>query len=1546
MASIDERIVEMKFDNKDFEKNVGTTMNSLDELKKNLDMERASKEFDKIEKASKNVSFDVLAKNVENIAKRFSTFGIIGMTVLQNLTTSAMQAGKAIYNATIGQITEGGKRRALNIEQAKFQIEGLGYAWEDVIDDINYGVKDTAYGLDSAAKAASQLLASQVQTGDQMKAALRAISGVAAMTSSEYDDIASIFTTVAGNGKLMSEQLMQMSSRGLNAAATLGNALGKTEAEIREMVSKGKIDFNTFATAMDSAFGEHAKKANEIFNGALSNMKAALSRIGANFATPAYQKLRDVINSLTPVIDDVNKALTPLIDLWTQGLTVVAKFTSELLSNINMQEHLADPIKDVRTTILYLVESFQKLFEVFRAFFSPIFSGFENSFTSFFDLLRNASSEFLTFSKSLYSMKDSFAEVGSEIRSRIDFIASIIKSVFGTTIPIGLDSFIKSFSGLSSTFENIGQILNLVRLRFQLFTSQLSDSESIAPSLKNIFDGLFSVIRLGVAIIDAITSAFLELAKVVSQKLGYNLGNKAASVFEIIGEAGLSFSGFVDIIIERIETLSDSFNALIREGTLLSSVITVLGAIFQKVGELGNRIKNFFSEIEFSFDGVHEVFTKLHDVFSKVFEKITQAFENFVQNINFDDIISMINVAFVGLASFQIANLAKAIIDFFKGLKDGTSVFGDIAEKVGTTLDVVKDSLESWQENLQVNKLIGIAIAIGIIAASLLVLAQLELDQLIHGLGGLAAIFAGLYTALEYYNQFDMSGLNTLPLIALASAILILAVAVEKMGNLELNTLAKGLLGVGVALVEFAAFLRLAGNFTHIKPGDSVGLIALAAALIVLGSAVEKFGSMDPEEMTRGLLACGLAILELVAFTDRVGGQKKMLSVGVGMIALAAAMVIFSKAVGMFGSMNPDVLIVGLSAMGLALLGISAAMMLMPSEANMVSIGAGMVLIATAMVILSKALSSFGSMSVEQIAKSLVVLGVSLAAIATAMIFMQKSISGAASLLIISTALAALAPVLLLFGSMSIEQIVKSLVMLAGVFGVLGAAAILLGPMVPTLAALAGVLALMGVAALAAGAGAMMFSAALVALSTSGVGLVAAIEQIIMTVVNLIPEIFKGIGQGLIELFNALADGGEAIFNFAATVIQAFFNAITASLPSIFSTISTFLNGILDIVEEMLPRLLTIVSMVIEGLLSLIDTYVPQIINVGFNLITSFLTAIRDNIGQITVIAGEIIVNFLNGISQELPNIINAAMELAISFVKGLTQAIDENGSELVEAVLELLVTIIEALLEGIAGFVTDMWDKGVELFGGFIDGIGSMFTDVKNAASNVVQGALNAVKGFADRFTGAGTDCANGFRIGLRNSATSVANEAWNVAHNALLSAKAAVDSDSPSKKFIKLGQDCDEGMRIGINKLAGKVSDASSKMASGALDGARTMLGDFQNLFDTDSDFNPVITPVLDLSKVKSDARSMSDLFPTDAINASLNVSSKNVDGAMGSGIFRDYSNRDVVSAINKLSTNLDKLQNGSTTIINGVTYDDGSGISTAVGQLVEAVIVDGRM
>lgn len=299
-----------------------------------------------IGKAANNIDTTTLANNVEAISGRFSNLGIIGQAMLQKVGWAVADLGFALKNklmAPLSIIKQKGLSRALDIEQAQFQIKGLGLDVQEVMKNANDAVSGTAYGLNEAAKAASVLGASGIKAGEEMEQVLTSIAGAAAMTGRNYADIADIYGTVASNGRLMTQQLRQFSASGLNVSAVLAKHFNKTEEEINEMVSKGKVSFKEFSEAMMS-FGEHAKAANDTFSGSLSNMKAALGRIGASFYQPMLVHARDVFNAITPAIDNVHNALKPLFKYMdTVAGAVTEKFTAklrDLTSHLNVIERV------------------------------------------------------------------------------------------------------------------------------------------------------------------------------------------------------------------------------------------------------------------------------------------------------------------------------------------------------------------------------------------------------------------------------------------------------------------------------------------------------------------------------------------------------------------------------------------------------------------------------------------------------------------------------------------------------------------------------------------------------------------------------------------------------------------------------------------------------------------------------------------------------------------------------------------------------------------------------------------------------------------------------------------------------------------------------------------------------------------------------------------------------------------------------------------------------------------------------------------------------
>lgn len=240
--------------------------------------------------------------------------------LLGKLKTAAAVGVKtigAMGGAVVGLAAYGGISRALKIDQATMKFENMGISVEEAMKSCNEAVTGTAYGLDAAATVASSLAASGVQIGDEMTSSLKAVAGMAAMSGRSMEDVGIIFGKVAAQGRLQGDELTQFAESGINATAALAKHLGVTQTEVRDLVSQGVIDFQTFSDAMYATFGEAAQGANETFTGAMSNVQAALSRIGEKFASPALENTRKVFVALIPALNAISSLMTPLVEKFT-----------------------------------------------------------------------------------------------------------------------------------------------------------------------------------------------------------------------------------------------------------------------------------------------------------------------------------------------------------------------------------------------------------------------------------------------------------------------------------------------------------------------------------------------------------------------------------------------------------------------------------------------------------------------------------------------------------------------------------------------------------------------------------------------------------------------------------------------------------------------------------------------------------------------------------------------------------------------------------------------------------------------------------------------------------------------------------------------------------------------------------------------------------------------------------------------------------------------------------------------------------------------------
>lgn len=276
----------------------------------------------------------------------------VGDIVKGNLISSAVTAGiSKVYNG-IKNITssvsslavQGGFNRALSIEQAEFKLQGLGHSAEEVdkiMENSLASVKGTAYGLDEAATVAASAVAAGVKPGEDLERTLKLVGDAATISGRDMNSMGAIFNKVAASGKMTGEELNQLTDAGIPMLQLLGDSLGKTNEEVRDMVSKGKIGFDEFRNAIEQGMSGAALTMGQTFSGALDNTKAAMSRLGKTFMDPFMKGMTPALGTLTDIIDMVASGTT-------EGLEEKTKLLSDQLGGM---------INNVLDTLLPLIEN-------------------------------------------------------------------------------------------------------------------------------------------------------------------------------------------------------------------------------------------------------------------------------------------------------------------------------------------------------------------------------------------------------------------------------------------------------------------------------------------------------------------------------------------------------------------------------------------------------------------------------------------------------------------------------------------------------------------------------------------------------------------------------------------------------------------------------------------------------------------------------------------------------------------------------------------------------------------------------------------------------------------------------------------------------------------------------------------------------------------------------------------------------------------------------------------------------------------------------------
>lgn len=232
-----------------------------------------------------------------------------------NFFKTGVKWAAALAAALLGLAIKGGFERMLKIEDATAKLKGLGHSARDVdaiMDDALNSVKGTAFGLDEAATAAANAVASGIEPGQDLERQLRLIGDAATIAGTDFNEMGGIFNKINASNRVSMREVNQLMQRGIPILQMLGDQFGVTADEVRDMVSSGQVDAAAFADAMEDRIGGAALEAGNTTRGAFANMKAALSRFGVALIEDVFPMFKDAFLGITNLLDNATDAVKPL----------------------------------------------------------------------------------------------------------------------------------------------------------------------------------------------------------------------------------------------------------------------------------------------------------------------------------------------------------------------------------------------------------------------------------------------------------------------------------------------------------------------------------------------------------------------------------------------------------------------------------------------------------------------------------------------------------------------------------------------------------------------------------------------------------------------------------------------------------------------------------------------------------------------------------------------------------------------------------------------------------------------------------------------------------------------------------------------------------------------------------------------------------------------------------------------------------------------------------------------------------------------------------
>ena len=1360
---VDERVVEMRFNNAQFESKVQQTIQGLTALNKKLKFEGAEKGLEKISDAAEKVNLTKLESAVENLAGKFSAVEVIGVTALTHITNQAIVAGERLAKAlsldpvisgfqeyetqinAVQTILANTSSKGTTLDQVNSALDELNHYADLTIYNFTEMTRNigtfTAAGVDlntsvAAIKGIANLAAVSGSTSQQASTAMYQLSQALASGTVKLQDWNSVVN--AGMGGQVFQDALKETARVHGIAI---DSMIKKEGSFRETLSKGWLTSSILTETLQKFTGDLNEETLKSIGYTDEQIKKIMEM--GKTANDAATKVK----TLSQLKDTLAEALQ---SGWTQTWqTIIGDFeeAKELFTRISdVFSDLINKSSEARNTVLEggLNTGWQQLS-----------TALGDSADFYGQMLEKVMLANGSISQKQIDDAGSFAKALQQDGVSAEQLKDGLKESYKQLSALGAlsDDALKAkkldpaqVRSLAKSFEEVNQKVADGSLNLDIYSKkigELSGREHLIESIWNVFEALEKVVK-------PVAHAWQKIFSPISADQIYSIAKsidkfteKLSISDETANKVERTFSGVFAV-------LNVGRNALLATGKILGQVFNAVsplaGGFLSVTAALGDclvemaDVVNNSSALKSVLDGIHwvigkvsegmqafaEILTNVSNNVSVVFDPLKtlgEWFETFISFIApklkwladkigeiFEELGSGAAGAFGNLNknavwgfanAGMIAGLVAGIKGFLEAFKDIGSTIKDTVGSVSEILNKLGEAVSAWKNNKNSETLKTIATAVAILAGSLVVLSLVKPERLAASVGAMISLFAELLVALAIYDK--------------------IAKKTKKVGK-----------------------------------GTS-SMAVMAAGVLILSSALKKIADIDSEKLVSSVIALGAAMAELVTAQVAISkwapdGAKHAMS----MLIMAEAVRVLAGAIEQLGDLEWDEIGRGLVTVGGLLAEVAAFAAVSKFSGLSAGKAVGILILAAALAVLEKSVAAFSKMPVEELKNGLIAVGGLLAEIAAFNLvtsFADHVLSTAAALTILSGGLFVLSNAMANLGGMSLEQ--------TGL----------------ALGALAGGLIEMGVA-LTLVKGSFTSAASFLIMSVALNALVSPLKSLGEMP---LPEI----GRGLLVLGGSMAIFGIAIG--ALSTVGPIVIGVSLALGLLAGSFSLLLGTMAAV---------SLMPLKMEALVGALGT-----LGAGIGVfLAGVIAGLGTAAGSIAIAIAEIIVAVCNAIAQAAPAIGNALTQLIVAICNVIVQCSDPIG--------QALFTLGTVAIQTILDLISWAWDGGGE--GGGIKGaLSELLTNIATWLSehlnpmNMFGSLLGTISGF---FGEIGEYMSQGLANGLNTGASmqTANNGVQTLCDKVKEFFRNAFGINSPSTWMKELGQWFAPGLTNGLNGAA----------------------------------------------------------------------------------------------------------------------------------------------